>query len=207
MLSGLESDYFLILDYNSEVVDIREQYPLLLDETVKLAQTMNIRHPRKPGELFPTVMTTDFLITLKNGKSIARSVKPSSDLENERVCKKLMLEREYWSRRGVDWKIVTEKEINRDMTMNLRWLYYGSEELPTEEYKRYETAFLECYQDKNLSFTTILEIIEEAFNLPHGTGMKIFRWMVLNEKITLDLQHPICLTEPRSFAQHSRRVY
>ena len=43
---------------------------------------------------------------------MARTVKPSKDLNKPRVIELFEIEREYWNNRGVDWAIVTEKEIS-----------------------------------------------------------------------------------------------
>ena len=198
LLSGLESDYFVILDDMENVEDIREQFPLRLMDTTILAHELNISHPRIPGVAFPMVMTTDFLITRKDGTLLARSVKPSCELEDKRTCEKLMLECEYWKRRGVNWKIVTEKEINSQRALNLRWLYYGKGNNDPNQYLSYEAAFLKLYDDPTIPFPTILEIIEEGFGLEKGKGMEIFKSLVRQRKILLDLEKKINFTEPRN---------
>ena len=59
-MSNLERDYFYLLDWSSTVTDIREQYPLLpQEETLKIAEQCNIKHPRDPKTNHPIVMTTD----------------------------------------------------------------------------------------------------------------------------------------------------
>ncbi len=196
-LSGLETDYLLELDYCGNAKDIREQFPLILKETLNLAWEHNIRHPRAPGCSFPTVMTTDFLVTLNDGTDVARAIKQSKDLDDKRTCEKLMLEKYYWENRNVDWKIVTEKEINRDRALNLRWLYYGCAEYPYEEFSGFENAFLDYYRNTAIPFSTVLEIIEEGFSLEPGAGMSIFKQLVLQKKIRLDINKPISKVDPR----------
>ncbi|MCT4594727.1 MAG: TnsA endonuclease N-terminal domain-containing protein [Anaeromicrobium sp.] len=63
-LSDLEYYFYLLQIFDSNVVEIREQFPLLSLETTKLiAEELNIRHPSVGGR--DIVMTTDFLITVK----------------------------------------------------------------------------------------------------------------------------------------------
>ncbi len=81
LLSNLEYDCFLVLDWEESIVDIREQYPLLpLEETLALAEEIGIRHPTYPGSDDPVVCTTDFLITIRRRNRVvdeAIAVKPS----------------------------------------------------------------------------------------------------------------------------------
>lgn len=66
MFSDLERNYFYYLDFADNVVDIREQFPLLpINETIIIAKELGIEHPRDPVTKEPIVMTTDFLITFK----------------------------------------------------------------------------------------------------------------------------------------------
>lgn len=129
-MSRLEADVFIIYDCMPEVQDILEQYYLTLDETLEIADLLHIRHPFS-GRYYNAV-TTDLMI-LKGDTWIARSVKTSRDLENPRTIEKLEIERTYFKRRGIDWKIITEKQLNRHLVQNLNWLWYGEsvDESPT----------------------------------------------------------------------------
>lgn len=127
-LSKLERGYFLLTQWEyKKVVDIREQYPLLpLEETIQIANDLGFKHiPANAPKGQETVMTTDFVITIKKGSEkydIARTVKPKSRL-TERVKQKFMIEQEYWKRRNVDWGVVTESEIDPIMVANIEFLY------------------------------------------------------------------------------------
>ena len=197
VFSGLEANYLILLDNNDDVLDIREQFPLPLSETVYLSAEMNIRHPRVPGCLFPFVMTVDFFITMKDGRYVARSIKPSAKLDEQRICDKLMLEREFCVRKGIDWKIVTEKEINEAKADNLRWLNYDGSEWSDSQIQVYEQSLLQLYPNKDIPFRTILEILEEGYSLPAGSGIAVFKHAVRTGKIAVDLERKINLLDPR----------
>src|SRR5258708_24039383 len=78
-LSILELLYYLILEWSLMVTDIREQYPLLpIDDTLAIADSLDIKHPAHPKTKEPIVMTTDFYISLRNDRATfehARTVK------------------------------------------------------------------------------------------------------------------------------------
>ena len=60
LLSDLEFAVFLLLDNNPSVTDIREQFPLIRDDTRDIAQENNLTHPAYNG--VDTVMSSDFLV-------------------------------------------------------------------------------------------------------------------------------------------------
>ncbi len=109
LLSTLEKKMFLFLDYHPDVLDIREQYPLPLKETLAIADALNILHGQIDNE--PMVMTTDFLVDLPD-KQIAIFVKPFSRI-TRRVMEKFQVERSYWASKNVQVIFCTENEINQ----------------------------------------------------------------------------------------------
>ncbi|MFC6335196.1 TnsA endonuclease N-terminal domain-containing protein [Paenibacillus septentrionalis] len=103
LLSDMEFDYLCILDWVSNVLDIREQYPLDRISTLKISEELEVKHPTDLKTGTPIVMTTDFLITLREGNKIvhlARTIKPSEQLNDERIIQSLK-SREYIGRNKV----------------------------------------------------------------------------------------------------------
>lgn len=71
-------------------------------------------------------MTTDFLLTMDKGEGLvelARTIKMKDELLKERVIEKFAIERVYWERRNIDWGIVTELEIPKEMAKNLSYIH------------------------------------------------------------------------------------
>ncbi|GAA0751544.1 hypothetical protein GCM10008907_06000 [Clostridium sartagoforme] len=105
-LSDMERNYFYVLEYSDNVIDIREQFPLLpLEDTLLIAEELGIEHPKNPENGEVIVMTTDFFITIKKGNEdcyIARTIKATDELLNKRVLEKFEIERVYWLRKGID---------------------------------------------------------------------------------------------------------
>jgi hypothetical protein len=84
-LSRNELRFFYILEWSENVLDIREQYPMLdVELATDIAERANIRYPRDNISGFPYIMTCDFMITTTNGLK-ARTVKSVSDLKNKRT--------------------------------------------------------------------------------------------------------------------------
>ncbi len=111
LMSDLERDFRYYLEFSDEVVDIREQFPLCLEETKMIAEQCGIINPKHPKTGEFVTMTSDFCITLRNGNDIIRTIKLKSELINIRVIEKFEIERIYWRNHGLDWGIVTDQEF------------------------------------------------------------------------------------------------
>jgi hypothetical protein len=125
LLSSGEASACLEFDWDDNVADIREQYPLDRDETRAIAAEMGVRHPRDRDTHTDIVMTTDFLLDVASQAGtwrIAWAVKPEEELDDPRVVDKLEIERRYWKKRNVRWYLSTEKEHRELRTQNLFWL-------------------------------------------------------------------------------------
>ena len=192
LLSRNEEYYFYILDADPDVTDIREQFPLRLTETIEIARRMNIRHPWKGS--FPFVMTTDFLITKADGIH-ARTVKCSGELDSPRVVEKFSIESRYWSDKGVDWKIVTERQIDRELALNLQWLDSGDKPeslIPdTETREALKHGVLGMVDDRGLLPTNCITVLEKRFPVPPGSAISIYKSLVLDGSLAPNLRQKL----------------
>mgnify|MGYP001076996206 FL=1 len=78
---------------------------------------------------------------------MARSIKKKKDLDNPRVREKLEIERRYWAKHGVDWKLVTEDEINQQKAKNIEWLFQASGLPETFGNLEFFEECLSCFED------------------------------------------------------------
>lgn len=115
LLSQGEKWLYLILRWNDKVVDIREQYPLDIDDTNRIADELGVR--RADNGLIH--MTTDLLVTLDDGTYRAYSVKPDEKAIGVRTCEKLAIEKKYWEERGVQWRNVLKSNLSRTYAKNI----------------------------------------------------------------------------------------
>ncbi|SOC41745.1 TnsA endonuclease N-terminal domain-containing protein [Ureibacillus acetophenoni] len=196
-LSKLERSYYYVLEWNDCVVDIREQYPLTRDDTWIIANEKGIKHPTDPKSQIPIVMTTDFLITIKDSKGtrhVARTVKPSKDLENERIIEKFEIERTYWESRGIDWGIITDNEIPKDMVENVEWLhssYFKIEDLPSSTLYTYAQQLKAFIKKYNTSIIEIVTQFDQTFQLESGMGLEILKHLIARKEVPVDITKKI----------------
>ncbi|WP_460111909.1 TnsA endonuclease N-terminal domain-containing protein [Pseudomonas sp. H3_D04] len=206
LLSDLERSYFLVCEFSEDVVDIREQYPLLPSERAQaIATSIDVRFPRYPRTTLPYVMTTDFLLTVKdqngNFKSVARTVKYRSDLVgkgNKRTLEKLEIEKRFWQGQGVDWKIVTDEFFTRDLIKNLGLIRKYSK-LPRDLMKvSLHSNFIDCLANSRgypWTLANCLRKIASLLSISYIDAQAILFHLVWNKVLKIDLvSSPLHLT-------------
>jgi hypothetical protein len=193
-MSNNELAYFYILDWSDKVTDIREQYPLSdLERAVKVAAQANIKYPTDRVSGYPYVMTCDFMITTASGLK-ARTVKQSFELNNPRVLEKLEIERRYWFEQGVDWKIVTEREILFQKAKNIEWLYTAQDRcVLTYTPMQAQEVLRQLILSGEYSVLDAVRITESEYLLSAGVGLELFKQLVLDRAITVNLDEPLNL--------------
>ena len=197
LMSNHELAYFYILDWSDIVIDIREQFPLLdLELAVNLAAQSNIKYPIDKTSGYPYVLTCDFMITTNEGLK-ARTIKMTSELSNVRILEKLEIERRYWQEKGVNWKIVTEREISFQKAKNIEWLFtsYLEEDIANIPYiAQAEKRLLCLLHEGEHSIIGATQSVEREHLLCAGTGIQIFKQLVLSKKVFINLNERINLS-------------
>ncbi|RNB79753.1 heteromeric transposase endonuclease subunit TnsA [Brevibacillus fluminis] len=200
LLSNLEYYYFLLLDWNESVVDMREQYPLSIEETIRIAESKGIPHPKQKNKN-PVVMTSDFNITvIRDGRkqSIVRTVKPSIKLEDKRTIEKFEIERAYWQEHGISWGIVTEKELHLPLIKNIEWVRSATEldVLDTDADNEVD-IMLEVLKERlmrhNSSILRITSSLDDDFKVSKGVFLTLFRHLIARRIIKIDMLNEINL--------------
>jgi hypothetical protein len=189
-MSNLELSLFYLLDWSDDVTDIREQYPLAdITHAIEIAEKAQIRYPYDANSGFPYVLTSDFYLETKNGAMVI-SVKPSIELGKPRVREKLEIERRYWNVRGVQWSIMTEKEINRKRANNIEWLAQAKDlsafGLSEAMQKACPDYFLQSFYARHSSLSVLFEDVEMSFGLVAGMGLNIYKHLAYWKRITFN---------------------
>jgi hypothetical protein len=198
LLSDLELAAFLIFDWNSSVLDIREQFPLNPEATIDLAKRFGIKHPVYRG--VRQVMTTDFLVDFEHKgqhQLHAVSVKYAEDLEDERTLEKQELERLFWEGEGVDWFVFTEHDVPLTSLKNIRWLapHIHSYDLESTERMHALEAIaktLDANPEEKLPIS--LKALDDQFNQPPGTYLQYFRHLAAQNAFLWDIHSKLHTT-------------
>lgn len=122
LLSNVEFNLFLMLEWSDAVLDINEQFALDRDLTQDVARKLGIKHPYYPGTDVPTVMTADFLVTLRRGGRTvveAFNAKSDGDAEDMRQMEKLEIQRTALELMEIQHHLVFDSCIPKQKVRNL----------------------------------------------------------------------------------------
>lgn len=126
LLSQLESRTLPGIEFKSNVIDIREQFPLLpLDVVMGLAERYGIQYPNVPGTKTPAVLSTDFLVTCQDNRGktyVPITCKYECDLLDRYELEKLEIQRLFWASLGCTQLILTERNVDITIAENLTFI-------------------------------------------------------------------------------------
>ncbi len=114
-LSQGEALWYYILRWDDSNIDIREQYPLNKDMTLKISSDNGFKHPGDKNY----IMTTDFIVTKEDMSLEAYSIKANREL-NKRSLEILCIEKLYWNSMGVPFKLLFKTDVNKILAANIR---------------------------------------------------------------------------------------
>ena len=192
LFSNLELGTFLTLDTDPNVVDIREQYPLLPVRVVRqLAGDLGIRYSMNGAY---HVHTTDFVVTMSDGSHIAYSVKPSSQLSNKRVLEKLALENRFWALNDIKHSIITELDLNQSYINGIAQYHgYRFEWIDSEEHGTdllIEEALLSAISTHpKTPLRSLCSMVDKSMGLASGQALRTVKRFLANEKWRLNKGH------------------
>ena len=128
LMSQGELLFYAQLRFNPAVKEIKEQYPMY---NQRLIADICVDNGFNPYYYTRFIMSTDFLVTMWDGRRIAYSVKANRQQytdksksekrikEREKFLKRQFIEYEYWKRQGVQFQTVIKTEINRILSINI----------------------------------------------------------------------------------------
>lgn len=198
LLSDLEERVLLYLDYSPRVKDIREQFPLFpRAETAAIAEEMGIKHPSHAGS--NDVLTEDFLLTLTDSHIalLALQVKYSSELRIESVLQKLELQRRFFLRHGIPWRLITERDLPDTTTHNLKWLRGGSIEMfPVEVSAEFKKKIIDSKPSEEL--INAIQRAGKSANMGREQAVLLFKRLAWVHEIEIDITVKLELDAPIS---------
>jgi hypothetical protein len=203
--SNPELYYHYHLDWSKVVSDIREQFPLLpVERTLQIAEHCGIRHPIDPKTKEPIVMTTDFLVVIPRPigfYKLARTVKPAKYLDKRRTIEKFEIERRYWLSLGIDWRIVTEYEIDMILVENVRWVHKflhvsSLAPLPEGDVRDIAIKLTQRVRGSKDSLSNVALACDKRLGLEPGQSLVVARHLIASRQWQVDMLKPIRTAGP-----------
>ncbi|GAB3328244.1 TnsA endonuclease N-terminal domain-containing protein [Marivirga atlantica] len=190
--SNKEAEIFYIFDLSPEVEEIREQFPLLDYELARnIAEEMGISYPSTKNS-DPHILTTDFFVIYKSGTQIAYTFKYLKELSDKpRKLELFELERRYWKRKGIEFKIITDKNLpSRKERLAYKDLHASCQNNNYElTYFQNVYAFLnQKAEHQNMEcLNYLLRESDKFFAYSPGTSLRLIKILIARRLITTDL--------------------
>ena len=208
LLSDVEHNLFLALEWQADVVDIREQFPLPRETTLAVAEEAGLRHPYYPGSSVPTVLTVDFLVTKEiAGKEVlvAFNAKRTDEAEDSRSLEKLEIQRRTLAAHGFEHHLVYHTDIPMAKIANIMWARSGviHDGIAKPEFDNYWEQTLLSFEEyiqrhghSSLALSKFCCQFDELYGLEPGVGLRAARALIYLRAISVDLSLPSIASAP-----------
>lgn len=221
LLSRGERLPFFAFEHDASVIDILEQYPLPLHQTLEIAASLNVVHPgnyqergNHGGRIPAKTMTQDYVVLRQSDSGKARltaySFKYSDALDpaitsprvvnRTRAKEKIALE--YWRTQNVDHVLVTEKDFDATFIYNLEFLRecYDSKNLLQVSADFYDNVIVQFKSHMMTApLSTLRMLIQQVaheINIDELQVACLFQHAVYTGRIDIDLTQRIELYHP-----------
>lgn len=203
LLSKIERDTLLRLEFDPQVTNVYEQYALDLETTAQIAHRLKVKHPKliQKGTQHDAVMTTDFLVQLTvDGKNyfVAVDCKPTgfnvstpkTARSVTRVIEKLTIAIEFWNAHGVEHITITSDQLDSEITKNLSWALSINREATVFEMAALASQELKILIDQANPTHKLNAVCLELDNLSGtpGLGAEALKYLLLTHNIRADLR-------------------
>lgn len=191
---------FLLLEWNDLVKNIEENVELK-DLEIVIDNVEDLRldkfSDKGTGQLYQ--LHTNFLVTTKRNnveEQIAISVKALSELERRTVIEKMEIERRFWKNKSIPFYVVTEKEINKQLVDNIKWVRETLIDKSIENKRELaEHLYYFLQENKQEKLIDVLAKFDDNFVVKRGTSLFIFRYLIGIKEIALNMKKSIDLNE------------
>lgn len=210
---------FFHFEHDPNVVDIFEQYPLPIAETMQIAKELNIVHPRSyieaedfDGSAPAKTMTTDYVVLYRDNKLHAYNFKYSESLDSTitspqsvaRTLAKNSIERAFHSKHDIGWTQITEKSFDPNITANLMYLrecFSDEDELTVDDHFKAIVLSRLCAgfeQNPDATVREVLETVAIECGISLFQCQCLFQWFAYHHLFTFNWLVPIDLNRPLS---------
>ncbi|UXY16638.1 TnsA endonuclease N-terminal domain-containing protein [Chitiniphilus purpureus] len=187
MFSDVEHRLFFMLEWQRDVVDVREQFPLDRELTLAVASSLGLRHPYYPGTGVPTVMTVDFMVTrVVDGEYCyeAYDAKRAEDAADQDAMDKLKIQSVALQLMTVPHTLVFHTQIPLRTVRNIQWIRNAAalagDGLPPNELDRHKEIFAKqlCGQRGRQSFFEFCRAYDNKYDLPRESAFRLGCWLL-----------------------------
>jgi hypothetical protein len=225
LLSILEGRLLRYLDFLSNVVAIKTQYPLLpITATLEVAEEMGVKHPsfgpkgkniRQVLKINQAcVMTSDYLIDYVDEFGVLHQCAIALKAVNEdgkfsdkekrdaNIKNKLDIESEYWRRDEGEWRLFTSAKLFNQEHFARNLLEADTRRrqfLPEVVMQEVEASFNRWFKNAPLtSFSPLMINIAHELDTSIGTVRTAFWKLIWQQRLPVDISREIIFNRPLS---------
>lgn len=217
LLSNIELALFYMLEWQDSVIDIREKFPLLpIETTFEIAEETGIKHPFDRDTKEPIVLTTDFLATIRTDNNdveyLAFNVMPQSRKQQKRTLERAVIEKLYWKRKGVKFRIVTDMDIPYPFINNMEWLHQSknldySPGISIKDVILAENLLFTLIQSNRVPLRIVCSIVDKELGFNKGASLWIVQYLIANKYWSIDIFNQIDTSKPLEFKRDLEKFY
>ena len=191
---------FLLLEWHDIVRNIEENVELK-DLEIVIYNVEDLRldkfSDKETGQLYQ--LHTNFLVTTKRDnveEQVAISVKALSEIERRTVIEKMEIERRFWKNKSIPFYVVTEKEINKQLVDNIKWVRETLIDKSIESKRELaEHLYYFLQENKQKKLNDVLAEFDDNVGTKNGTALFIFRYLIGIKEIEVGMEKSIDLNE------------
>lgn len=204
-LSELETTYFFLAERAPNVVDIREQWPILdVDRTLRLCSDLGVRHNYRGA--YPEPFTIDFLITEENEDGIsfrAASIKTPKDANDSKIQQRLAVEYAWCQEHGIAWTLIDTTSFNKTVLSTLRYIrgWFQNHHEPNAQQADYFTQQFHSVYRPNITLQSLLATMTKRLGIDESAANNTFLYCAWSSRLPISLQHPLLMNKPLVLAR------
>ncbi len=214
LLSDGEARAYKWLIHQKDVIGIREQFPLHLPDTMRIASELDVLHPRnwKTKEVY--VMTTDFLVDrvdFETGEIFQEAINYKywdqiyeySDTgfvikKCWRTWQKAKIEEAFWLEKLVTPIQMTDRDASKIAVQNITWFQIHQHlDVNDSELTIFKKAFIQSYLSNPRSWLEEhLLHASKALKRSVKDAQAMFQFAAYHHELGLNIELPIRLAKP-----------
>lgn len=196
--------YFQALDLYPSIVDIREHFPIIdIEESISIAEALNIRHPTEPNSNQPSVLTVEFFVTFEEELRVrfeAHLLRSKSMLEKRAAIEVIAIIHEYFARRHIPLKIAVEIDTRSPLIKTLEVLkaHYDLTQQSLSKVDIRNAAYFLTHAliNKPQALRQLCDICDARFGLEPGSSLAVAHHLIARRYWQVDLAQPIDTGKP-----------
>ncbi|MCB2291585.1 TnsA endonuclease C-terminal domain-containing protein [Clostridium sp. CS001] len=117
------------------------------------------------------------------------------------TIEKLEIERRYWEKYNMDWGIVTEKQVSKEIAGNIEWIHSSynlkaTNDLSIDELKYISNIFKSRLVNNNLAVRVFTDLFDKEMKMELGTSLNILKHLIATKEVYVDIKNKIDLSMP-----------